>query len=473
LNRASDYLRRIRRTTDRVFFFALLCVFFVGGLTGCFGERSFPMVPERLTRLGPQASTLPTREWVKQANAAMAFALPPCERVPLTTDDFLHEGRVTNVYRYFDINPAHVDSLLRNLDGLEQTSEVSAPPSVVDQKGHLFRPAWAGFSDVEIPVGNGITLYGRIGAPDLKDPGVHEIPGSFIVITHGLFGSLDGLDMANEVEALRRAGHHVLAMEMRGHGETNAEHPEYAVSFGINESADLLAVAQWLKTQHHATRVGLVSFSLTGYEALLTAWLDGTHAVTRFDRIPLLRNLPRHMQQEPAFNAGMFIVSPPVDLMEVADRFDTHYNLFTGPCKALFQRHVAERMALIQQAPSYSLWAWAASEFRRTGWEDQYPTFAALKVDLVRFLNLRTDDWAEGARRMENIRVPVLILASANDPLGTAQGVSDLFARVKNPNIGVVMLQQGGHMGFPALSADYYYSLMLNFFDPKTGPKTE
>ena len=79
-------------------------------------------------------------------------------------------------------------------------------------------------------------------------------------------------------------------------------------------------------------------------------------------------------------------------------------------------------------------------------------------------------DRQEGARRLENVRVPVLVLSAANDPLGTAQGVAEVFARVKNPNIGVVMLKGGGHMGFPALSADYYYSMMLDFFDPRTGP---
>ena len=66
--------------------------------------------------------------------------------------------------------------------------------------------------------------------------------------------------------------------------------------------------------------------------------------------------------------------------------------------------------------------------------------------------------------------MPVLVLSAANDPLGSAQNVAELFSRVHNPNIGVVMLKEGGHMGFSALSADYYYSLMMNFFDPKTGP---
>ena len=39
---------------------------------------------------------------------------------------------------------------------------------------------------------------------------------------------------------------------MRGHGETQCIHPKATFSFGIYESADLLAAAQWLKTTHHA-----------------------------------------------------------------------------------------------------------------------------------------------------------------------------------------------------------------------------
>ncbi len=436
------------------------------------------MIPSHLARLpatgtGENAPPLPAREWASKANAAAAHLLPQSEPPPLTTQDFVRDGQALDVYKHFGINPRHVDNLLTNLDGLQQTAQVSSPPSVLDKKGHIFRPAWAGFQDVEIPVGGKITLFGRLGAPDLKDPISPEIPGSFIVITHGLFGSLDGLDMANEVEALRRAGHHVLAVEMRGHGETNCEHPEYTVSFGINESSDLLAISHWLKTVHHATRVGLVSFSLTGYEGLLTAWLDGKQAVTRFDDTPLLRGLPEHLRDESAFNAGMFIVSPPIDLVAVADSFEKHYTVLSGPCKSQFQTHVAARMALVQSAPTYSLWGWADSEFRRGGWDQKYPSFAALKSDLMRFINLRADHWQEGVRRLENIRIPILMLTAANDPLATAQGLADLLARVKNPNIAAVMLQQGGHMGFPALSADYYYSMMLNFFDPKTGPRIQ
>src|SRR5262249_6185463 len=97
--------------------------------------------------------------------------------------------------------------------------------------------------------------------------------------------------------------------------------------------------------------------------------------------------------------------------------------------------------------------------------------FEKARAAFMGFIDLSHDDWRVGVERMENVRVPMLVLSAANDPLGTAQGVAELFGRVRNPNIGVILLKEGGHMGFSALSADYYYSLMLNFFDPRTSPR--
>jgi predicted alpha/beta-fold hydrolase len=435
-------------------------------LAGCFSEQSFPMHEHRLLQLDAHQPSLSTRAWTAAANTKADPLLPVLQKSPITQDDFLKDGRAIDVYRHFGYDPEEIDSLLGNWKGLEDTAQVASPEPDKDPKGHILRPAWGGFRQVEVPV-DGAVLYGRLGEPDPR----HEIPGSYIVFTHGLFGSLDGLDTENQVEALRRAGHHVLAIEMRGHGETNVCHPEYAVSFGIRESSDFIAVAEWLKKTQGATRVGLVSFSLTGYEALLTAWLDGSKPVDRFDHVPLLKDLPRRSDGEPAYNAGMFVVSPPVDLQTIADSFEKHYTVLDGPCHSIFQGHLAERMSLVQENSTTSMWGWAMSELVRSGWGHSYANTDAMKADFMRFIDLRAGDWAEGARRMENIRTPVLIMSAANDPMGTAQGVVDLFSRVKNPNIGVVMLGGGGHMGFPALSADYYYSLMIGFFDPQRGPE--
>jgi predicted alpha/beta-fold hydrolase len=453
---------------------------------GCFSEQSFPMNPKRamtFTRqeIEPDAQPVSARHWVERAAELAVGLLPDGPDALLTTDQLSKNGQPIDVYQFFDINPDNLDDLLTNLDGLEQTAQVVSPERELDAKGHLLRPKWDHFVDVEVPGEDGTPLYGRLSEPlqheARKTKQARAIPGAnavadsetYIIITHGLFGSIDGLDMLNQVNAFRTAGYHVLALEMRGHGETQCRHPEATLSFGIRESGDLVSAANWLKTKYHAKRVGLVTFSLGGYEGLLTAWLDGAHPVTRFEHIGFLKDLPQP-KPEPAFNAGMIIVSSPVDIISTADRFDKPMSLLDAPLKATFQEHIAKRVASYGETPTRSMWGLAEREYDRAGWSAKYGNFNTIKPELVDFLDFKADDWEEGVRRMDNVRVPVLMINSANDPLGTAQGIADLFGRVKNPNIGVVMTAAGGHMAFTAYATDYYYTLLLNFFNPVTGP---
>ena len=135
--------------------------------------------------------------------------------------------------------------------------------------------------------------------------------------------------------------------------------------------------------------------------------------------------------------------------------------------------HVANRLAEFKLDPGYSMWDLARGEYQHGELGKLYPTFDASRSDLKHFLEFSRNHWKVGATRMENVRVPLLILNAANDPLATAQGVAELFSRQHNPNIGVILLREGGHIGFTAYSTDYYYSLMLNFFDPATAPATQ
>jgi pimeloyl-ACP methyl ester carboxylesterase len=138
--------------------------------------------------------------------------------------------------------------------------------------------------------------------------------------------------------------------------------------------------------------------------------------------------------------------------------------------KANFQNHVCGRIESCGTGTGYSMWDLARCEFAHGDYRALYPSFDAAWADLEAFLDLSRDGWQAGAARMENIRVPVLMLNAASDPLASAQGVADLFSRQHNPNIGVILLKEGGHIGFTAYSADFYYSLMTNFFDPATAP---
>lgn len=437
-------------------------------LPGCFSEQNFPPDFSRLVHL-PNTDHLTTRAWAARIHQAAKPLLPRGRDEAITTDDLsigtdpAGAAIPINLWQHFNLHPDELDNPFLNLRALEQTAQTVSPTPTFSN-GRIQRPEWNGFHEIELPV-NGVTLYARLGTPDKQT----EIPGSWVIFTHGLFGSLDGKDVINHVQALRRAGHHVLAVEMRGHGQTHFSHPEYAITFGLEESGDLLAAARWLKAAHGATRVGLVCFSLTGVEALLTAWLDGRTPVTDLRDLPLHTLLPPH-EAQPAFNAGMFVVSAPVGLMEVAGRFETHYSLLDAPTKATFQNHVTQRLAYYKFGPGYSMWDLVRYEFVRSPLNQLYPSFNAARPDMQTFLDLSRDNWKSGAARMENIRVPVLLLNAANDPLGCAQGVANLFARQHNPNIGVILTKEGGHIGYSAYNVDYYFSLMLNFFDPATAP---
>jgi predicted alpha/beta-fold hydrolase len=238
----------------------------------------------------------------------------------------------------------------------------------------------------------------------------------------------------------------------------------------VRESGDLLAATDWLRHAHGATRVGLVCFSLTGYESLLTAWLDGKNAAEQFVDVKLLQELPAH-RERPAFDGGMFIVSAPVGIMDVGESFSHRSTVWNGPVKASFEDRVAKRLEEYGDTPGFSMWDLSRAEIARSGLLAGYKDFEAARPDFLRFIDLSADNWKVGAARMENVRVPLLVLSAANDPLASGQSVAELFSRQRNPNIGVVLLKEGGHMGFSALSADYYYSLMVNFFDPRTGPR--
>ena len=66
--------------------------------------------------------------------------------------------------------------------------------------------------------------------------------------------------------------------------------------------------------------------------------------------------------------------------------------------------------------------------------------------------------------KLNAVRVPVLIVQAANDPLDSAQSVVDMMARLDNPNVAAVVLPGGGHNGFVAYARAYYYNLILHFF---------
>ena len=100
-----------------------------------------------------------------------------------------------------------------------------------------------------------------------------------------------------------------------------------------------------------------------------------------------------------AFDGGMFVVSPPVGLVGLADRFERPVGPLEAPCKHTFQRHVAERLAAYGEPPAATMWALARSEFSRGGFAAAYGSFERAYAALMRFIDWSRDDWAVGAAR--------------------------------------------------------------------------
>jgi predicted alpha/beta-fold hydrolase len=72
-------------------------------------------------------------------------------------------------------------------------------------------------------------------------------------------------------------------------------------------------------------------------------------------------------------------------------------------------------------------------------------------------------------KKLELARMPVIIMHGADDPLVPAQDIAHLASGVKNPKVAAIILPSGGHVGFAGYAPEYYFSLVMNFFDPQRG----
>jgi len=445
--------------------FAALIAVAVAAVPGCFfSEQSFPL-DEREVRtlpvsMEPRAST---RQWARVAHEQFRDLLPSSARDALFVEDFrTGDGSTTDVYVHFGWNRLYLANIFKNFFGLLNTIQC------IGSRSHEGRPvAWPGYEVVSVPMEDGLELFGLLGKPTGPDAG-----GSYIVLTHGLFGSLSGFDFFNTAEALRSRGHHVLAVSKRGHGDTHRRHPEYPNTFGASESRDYISASQWLRDRHGAKRVGLLTYCWAALEALFAAWIDGRPADPRDAGEPTVWNsLPKPGPQT-WFDAGIFAVSPSTDFPTLCNALDTRRSQFDEPVLHFIQNATMDRMRELGLSPSHRMWALIDHELGRSRWSRQCGDPDRAKREIARFLNLTADNWNEGRARMEMVRCPLLVLHAANDPLAPAHGVAELFAGVENPNVGVVMIREGGHTGFASLAKAYHYNLLLSFFDPKTGPTT-
>lgn len=426
---------------------------------GYFSEQSFPMQPEDLLRIPPrQSGEASPRRWLAAAHETLSPLLPKSRAAPLLTDRLVtSSGAPIDVFAHFGVNPARLASLRHNFDGLSQTAKAAGASRAPDAP---IKP-WDHFEDVWIPVADGVQLSARFG----KARGMDDArKADCIVILPGLLGDNSILRTRDLAAALCANGFHALALEFRGHGETLRTRRDLFYNFGILESGDLLAVSRWLCDRPDVRSTGLVGFCWGANHALMAAWYD----VRAEPHVSVTDKLAPYLQ--PAvprrhYKAGVLALSPVLNFERLINDLDRPWGKFSHPVNSGLQRSIKTRMAFRGfKSPDGSLRRLIDEEFARSP-----VNYHGVAADAYRFVRLLPFQGEPDGKKLDDVRVPALIVHAANDPMSPAQDVALLASRVRNPLIAAMVLPSGGHVGFAAYARAYYYSLIMNFFDPVVG----
>jgi predicted alpha/beta-fold hydrolase len=427
---------------------------------GCLSERSYPFrkgdfitSPDQVDRQGPQD----TRSWLRRTHRTLRQANPRRSPPALITEELRKpDGSPVDVMAHFDVNPRTLQTLLFNYFGLTQTAQLVG-------QGYAAGPeqVWPGFEEVWIPVAPNVSLAGWMAYARKNG---HVIDANCIVLIPGLLGCNQVRRTRDLGDALVAAGHHVLALELRGHGQTDVKYPDVYYTYGVMETADLLKVSEWLDDRPHVRASGLIGFCWGANDALLAAWFDGRSTDDASISSDLRKVLgPRSPRRH--FTAGIMAFSGAWRSEDICDELEKPCARLNEPVSNAVQELVMGRAAQ-KKLPHQqgSLRSLIVDEFSRSELNSLDVADAYL---FVRFLPYRDQPAPD---KLSCIRVPTLIISAANDPMTGGQPVADLICRTDNPNVAAIVTAGGGHNGFAAWSRRYYFSLILNFFDMQTGP---
>lgn len=429
---------------------------------GCLSEQGFEMSPNEGRRLAGNAQDSPgrtsTRDWLRAAHARLDDLLPDGSAPPLLTEQlFDSTGKPVNVFGHFGVNPKSLRTLVGNLSGIQYTAQCASDDYYIDQPP----PPWDGFEDIWIPIEARLSLAGRLGFA--KKEG-QSVEADCIVILPGFFGD-NGVRRTRDLAAyLLGAGFHVLALEIRGHGQTEARYPDMHHTFGVTETDDLMQVADWLQRMPQVRRTGLVGYCWGANVALLAAWYENRAAndasISPFIEPHLLSN-----RGSRRYEAGIMVFSPILRWEDLMDDLDEPRSFFGDPVYASIQQIVRDRMTRKGfSKPDGNLRRLIELEYVATN--VPMPNGALEGYPFLRFMEYKGQG---GHDKLEQARVPVLIVHGVNDPLSPSQYVADFISTVENPLVAAMVLPNGGHVGFAAWAKHYYFSLIGGFFDPVSG----
>lgn len=438
----------------------------VWAVAGCLEEKSFPLRHQDVVWITPPAEVaegdghdLSARQWVVHAHGELQRLLPPKGRTALVTEDLSDgHGHAVDVYARLDKPKEHLKLLFKNFNALVHSTQAAAPGYAIETPA----PPWAGFEDVWIPVAEGVELCGRLGFA--REAGRIR-RADCIILLPGIWGDNGVLRSRDLAMALRDEGLHVLSLEIRGHGQTEARFPDLYYTFGVLEAMDLLRVADWLEDSYPEIRgTGVIGFCWGSNIALLATWLDACGG-----RHPAIADtVARHLgpiTPRPRFTAGILAFSTVVDWESIIEQAEQPARWSKNPPIHALQRVVRDRMRLKKHPEdSGNLRRLIEYEFAASSLTAEFPIMDGYRY--LRFVSHRDLPWDN---KLDAIRVPVVLVHAVNDPFTMAQAVADLLATSDNPNVAGLILRGGGHIGFWPYNQAYSYSLILNFFDPLRG----
>jgi predicted alpha/beta-fold hydrolase len=424
-----------------------------------FSERSYPHNPRTRVVVDPPAQPsqgpLTCRQWLARAGPQLAPLLPPHRKTALLTEQLVTlEGRPADVAAHFETKTDRLESIFGNFWGLAYSAQAIMARSPLRPA-----PPWEGFEDVWVPVGDDLQLAGRLGWA--RDAAGRLTDADCIVIVPGIRGDNNILRVRDLALALRRSGFHVLAVEFRGTGMTDRRFPKYEYTWGIFETDDLLAVADWLQAKPHVRRTGLIGYSWGANHVILTAWAEGR---TGDEGIP--PRLRKFLRPAPPpglrrYQAGVLAFSPILRFEELMDKLQDEQPVWLHPALAGVQRTVRDRM-VIKQHPNPCGSIRELIKYMGIGYDGEV-------ADGLEYARLLPYKHLPAHDRLGAVRMPLLIVQAADDMIAPAQDLADLLATADNPNVAAIVLPSGGHIGFGPYAPAWYYNLILNYFDPAVG----
>lgn len=439
--------------------------------SGCMSERSYPLragdVVHLAARKDQNISALTARPWLRAAHQQLQHILPIGKKKVLLTEDLIDDaGRPIDVLREYGLRYDQLDSLVYNVDGMSNSAQATGDNFVA---GHS-TPPWPGFEQVWIPINDKLSLSARLGFA-MKDG--EPIDSNCVVILPGIFGHNDISRTRDLAAGLVASGIHALALEMRGLGDTENRYPDVYCNFGVLEAGDLQVVSQWLALKPHVLKIGLTGFCWGANQALVAAWFDARAADDPSISSQLRPHL-RPVSDKRHFEAGILVFSPVLRFEEVIENLKTPQEMLVHPVLCSLQGTVENRFRQKNHETTHtfktgdsprSLRKLIECEFARS--ELSYPEAPDDAMDFFRMLpfgNLPDNG------KLTRTPVPMVIVQAADDPLACGNDIAELILRTQNPNVAAIVLPGGGHVGFGPFARKFFYSLIVNFFDPQTGP---